>query len=140
MLKARSGVPSPTTCETRGSAQPTGSPVHERDARVLCGQPVDRRLDVVALAAPLVERALAAAHAPEVEPEGGEAELVERAGDAEDQLVVHRPAVQRVCVADDRRVRGSAPLRVARLVDRLEFPGRARDDRVASKKASAHVV
>src|SRR5262249_53886060 len=94
----------------------------------------ERGQGVVLLAATVVVVALAAAHAAEVEAEGGEAGLLQRLRGAEDHLEVHDAALQRVRVADHRgRYRLSLrmheqrlqPSRGAREVEAL-VPGHAR--------------
>ena len=58
---------------------------------------------VLLLPAPVVVDALAAAHAPEVEAQGGQPRLLQRAGGPEHDLEVHHPAVAGVRVAHDGR-------------------------------------
>ena len=77
---------------------------------------------VVVLAAPAVVRALAPAHAAEVEAQDREPRRLQRLRRPEDDLEVHHPAVQRVGVAHHRR-RHRGRRRVHE--DGLEPPGGA---------------
>ncbi len=94
--------------EDEGQAREAVFHLEERGPRVLL------------LARAVVVCPLAAADAPEVEAEDGEAGRLQRLRGAEDDLEVHHPAVERVRVADDRRGHGR-PLGAHQ--DRLEAAG-----------------
>ena len=109
--------------------------------------PVERRGGVRELARPVVEGALAAADAAEIEAQHGEAALLEHVEEVVDDLVVHRPAELRVRMQNDpdRRVAAFAGLEAA-----LEAASRACEDhfghriesfrRLLRGKAGASVV
>lgn len=101
-------------------------------------QPVERRPDVVTLAPAFVERPVATAHSPEVEPKCRKAQLVERAGNTKNELEVHRAAVQRMRVADNGRVPWLRSFRVAGFVDGLELPGLSGNDDITCEKSACH--
>ena len=74
---------------------------------------------------PEIECPLAAAHAAEIEPDGGAAESVEHMEKIVDQRVVHCPAELRMRMQNQRhgRTGGLLPL-----IARLDAPGRSRKD------------
>ena len=78
----------------------------ERRAGIFRGKKIERRRDVLLLAASLVVRALAQPRAPEVESQNGQAEAMERFRRLVDHFVVQRPAKQRMRMAHHGSKRG----------------------------------
>src|ERR1043166_6110765 len=85
-------------------------------------RPVERRGGIREFALAVVEGALAAPHAAEVEAQHREIAVYEGVVHLIDDLVVHRPAELRVRVQDDGERRVLLPRRV---VSSLDAPGRA---------------
>ena len=79
---------------------------------ILGVEPVERRADVVDFAVAVVVFALAQSGSAEVEAQHGKAEAVQRLHGVEDDLVVQRPAEQRMRMADQRCVRRVVGARV----------------------------
>jgi len=112
-----------------------GDPGAERDAgdpargriRLLQLQPVERGSRIRELARPVVEVALAAPHAAEVEAQHREPALHEQVVEVIDHLVVHGPAELRVRMQDERDGARGAGLVV---VARFQTAGRPVDDQL----------
>ena len=80
----------------------------QRESGKLGGQEIESRAEVALLPAAVIVRALAQARAAEIEAQSWNPEKVKRAGDLEDDFVVHGAAEERVRMADDggnRRIR-----------------------------------
>src|SRR5207249_5125254 len=95
---------------------------HDRKAPPPLGF-IERGPIILDLSRPRVVPAVGKAHAPEVEPQGGVPASPECPGGAEDHLAVHRPALTRMGMREDRatdRVSGGL------LPETLQSPGRAR--------------
>ncbi len=80
----------------------TESREEQRHARIFLREKIDHRQNVVYLADPFVVHAFAEAHASKVEPRDGQPKPMDRFRGLVNHFVVHRPAKQRMRVADDR--------------------------------------
>ena len=89
----------------REARQRDGQAVTVREPRPRVGEGRQR---VVGLAAPFVERAVGRAHAAEIEPHRGVAQREERLRQRLRDLVVERPALQRMRMRDQRDARAAA--------------------------------
>ena len=101
----------------RGAERKPGNQ-HLARGRLACEQVVERDARIVGRAAPAVVRSAAVADAAEVEAQCHIPSALERFGHVDDDLVVHRSAVERMRMqdqADALRLLGS------RMVDRLEL-------------------
>jgi hypothetical protein len=87
--------------------------------------PVERGRRVGKLAGAVVEIALAAADAAEIEAQRGEAALLKHIEEIVDDLVVHRAAELRMRMQDER---DRSVLLLRRLIPALETAGRPRKD------------
>ena len=79
----------------------------QRKSGILRGQKIDYGQNVVRLAHPFVVRSIAQAHAAKVEAHDGQRKSMNRFRRLINHFVVHRPAKQRMRVADDSRKRRS---------------------------------
>ena len=123
----------PSSSDTRASSAPAVIAIHDPNdmpaaqigrsgKRSLTN--VDRGLEVFLLAGARVERAGAAADAPEVEAQRGHADARHRLGRLIQRLGVHGPAMQRMRVAEHGH---RARLALRHVEQRFERAGRARD-------------
>src|SRR5262249_37471749 len=91
---------------------------------------IERDLRVGAFTSPFIELARAQSDAAKVEPQCLEAALVQSLRRAEDDLVVHSAAVQRVWVQDQRDPLG---LIAFRAIDRFKPPVRRRNEKISRR-------
>ena len=82
----------------------------QRQARVVAGGIAQRGAEIVLLADAFVVSAGALAGAPKVEPYDRRPGLAGRSGQPENHLVVHRPAMERVRVANNGHALDGTPL------------------------------
>ena len=100
-LHARIGAPylqSHPGTETKAGKQ-------QRYARILQGQKIERRRDVVALPAPFIVFALARAHPSKIETQNGYSKAMQCFRSLVNNFIVHRAAKQRMRMAHHGRER-----------------------------------
>ncbi len=96
----------------------------DREIREAIADEVDRRLEVLFLAGARIERSGAAADAPEIEAQRGDADARHRLGRLIQRLRVHGAAMQRMRMAEHR---DGTRLALGHVEQRFERAGRARN-------------
>ena len=132
MMRCTRGVGAAEAQRDRGAEREAGDH-HLARGRLMREQIVEGDARVIHLAAAVVVPAGAVADAAKVDAQRDEAGRLERLGGVGDDLVVHRPAVERVRVEDQRDALGALG---GGPVDRLELAVRGGDEGAADESTS----